>query len=401
MAYLRYNNPVYADGVSSPRKSISGDELPSSREITLAFHRGDDSEHPHLTTLMTFFSEFVFHDIAHTAQAAGHKGHRIRCCNFSDDLNHPECFPVFYKQTCMEYVRSCPAIRTGCTLGPREQINQVTSFLDGSTIYGSSVEEVRILRSFKNGQLLSQTVMNNGKKMELLSAQDNTQDCRSSGRTKCFRSGDIRVNENVGLTMMHTLWMREHNRIAQLLGEINSHWDDTKIFEEARSVVGAELQHIVYNELLPAILGEEVIDKYDLRLLKQGFYSGYDIDVNPGVDNAVASTVGAFMYSMMPSKLERYSRRLKMLGTKKMGDTFFDPSELYENHKFDEYLMGLLSQNAQKPDLVVSTDMTNSITKETKEDFDLVSMVIQQVSMKVIRIAVINFFMLYRVEIMV
>ena len=35
---------------------------------------------------------------------------------------------------------------------------------------------------------------------------------------------------------MHTLWMREHNRIARFLGRINPHWDGSTIFHEARKV---------------------------------------------------------------------------------------------------------------------------------------------------------------------
>ena len=40
----------------------------------------------------------------------------------------------------------------GCSLGPRDQINQVTSFLDGSVIYGSSEKEEDDLRMFRNGK---------------------------------------------------------------------------------------------------------------------------------------------------------------------------------------------------------------------------------------------------------
>ena len=34
-----------------------------------------------------------------------------------------------------------------------------------------------------------------------------------------------------GLVAMHTLWMRQHNRLARQLAEINPHWNDEQIFQ--------------------------------------------------------------------------------------------------------------------------------------------------------------------------
>ena len=58
------------------------------------------------------------------------------------------------------------------------------------------------------------------------------------------------------LASMHTIWMREHNRLVTSLAEINPHWNDDRLFFEARKIVGAMMQKITYGEWLPTVLGK-------------------------------------------------------------------------------------------------------------------------------------------------
>ena len=68
-------------------------------------------------------------------------------------------------------------------------------------------------------------------------------------------TGDARANENLHLTTMHLLWARQHNNVADKLAELNPSWEDERVFQEARRIVAAQLQHITYAEFLPALLG--------------------------------------------------------------------------------------------------------------------------------------------------
>lgn len=123
---------------------------------------------------------------------------------------------------------------------------------------------------------------------------------------RCFKSGDERVNEHAGLAAMHTIWLREHNRVAKQLALVNPHWQDEVLFQEARRVVIAQLQHIHYNEYLPVVLGEGVVSDYGLKSQSFGFYKGYDINTNVGVLNAVAGAALWFFASLAPKTMPLY-----------------------------------------------------------------------------------------------
>ena len=68
-------------------------------------------------------------------------------------------------------------------------------------------------------------------------------------------SGDVRVNQNPQLTIFQILQLREHNRVAGELARLNPHWDDERLYQEARRIVIAEHQAVTYNEWLPLIIG--------------------------------------------------------------------------------------------------------------------------------------------------
>lgn len=140
-------------------------------------------------------------------------------------------------------------------LTPREQMNQLTSYLDASQVYGYDDDVAKDLRADDDndhggGGLLKEGPIFPGRKALLPFANgQNFIDCRRNDTTtseksltNCFLAGDFRVNEQIGLTVMHTIWMREHNRIVKNLRLINKHWTGEKLYQEARKIVGAQVR---------------------------------------------------------------------------------------------------------------------------------------------------------------
>jgi len=86
--------------------------------------------------------------------------------------------------------------------------------------------------------------------------------------------GDGRVNENPGITSYHTVFIRQHNLLEEGLHLLNPNWNGDRLFQETRRIVGAILQHVTYNELLPVLVGQKVVQDYQLNLETQGYYGG-------------------------------------------------------------------------------------------------------------------------------
>ncbi|KAB7506431.1 Chorion peroxidase, partial [Armadillidium nasatum] len=75
---------------------------------------------------------------------------------------------------------------------------------------------------------------------------------------------------------------------------VNQHWNAEKIFQEARRIVMAEWQHVVYNEFLPRVLGWNAMTLYSLRLKTEGYYTDYDSNCNPTVLNEFGTAAFRF-----------------------------------------------------------------------------------------------------------
>lgn len=393
--FQRILGPLFGDGINSPRISVTGNDLPLSRVVSRTIHP-DDGLHEHAGTVMIIaWGQFMDHDFTLTGTPLDpvNRNDPEECCKRPPHLKHPYCNEIrvpdddyFYRLfnvKCIDFVRAFPSPRAGCRLGSRQPFNTLTGVIDGNTIYGVNEKFTRKLRAGYNGLLRMNPVFNEYGLKDLLPLKLDIPDegcTRPDKSVYCFEAGEIRVNEQLVLTCMHTLMAREHNRIATGLQQVNPHWDDETLFQESRRINIGIIQHITYNEFLPILLGKEIMAQFALTTNKEGYWDGYDSKVNPSIIDSFAGAVFRFGHTLLPTAVERWSKAHKFIASKRLSDLIRRPFDLYRAGVFDEYLMGLMNQVAQAMDDSITQEVTNHLFKKDGARFgmDLVSFNMQR-----------------------
>lgn len=340
--HLQRLGPVsYADGVSEPRGGFAP-TLPSAREISNACSAqiGSIPNNRNLSDYVWQWGQFIDHDIDLTGAASP-----AEPFNIAVPLGDAYFDPGMTGTQTIGLDRSAYDPLTGTGPGnPRQQINQITSWIDASNIYGSDSTRADTLRTHSGGHLATSA----GNLLPFnTTGLPNAPDTSSA----YFLSGDVRANEQNGLTAMHTLFMREHNRVADLIEAANpGAFSDSQIYEQARKVVGAELQKITYNEFLPALLGSGAVSPY----------SGYDTGVDGTIANDFANAAYRFGHSMLSSTLLRRDNDGNVIGDGDLPlqDAFFNPSEI-SDWGVEPLLKGLAMQQMQEVDSKLVDDVRN------------------------------------------
>ncbi len=274
----------------------------------------------------------------------------------------PNNDPYFPNGTILPFIRVPAAEGTGDTT-PRQVNNQITAFIDGSLVYGSDEERAEFLRDLDSGKgLLKTTIGDNG---EVLLGRNLVGEDAFPNATGGvlgdfqFIAGDVRVNEQIGLTAAHNLLVREHNRIAlklhdrledgdedllelfedfagEYFGETSTEIKDEFLYQSARKVVGAEIQAISYNEFVPLLVGDTLPD-----------YKGFDSGVSPQISVEFANAAFRLGHTLLTENLYRVDGN--GIVKTSLGDSFFDPNNIQTNG-VDNLLTGLIFQTAEEAD---------------------------------------------------
>ncbi|QDT93161.1 peroxidase family protein [Gimesia algae] len=345
---LRLADADYSDGQYTP----AGEDRPSSREISNVIAAAETSQtnDRYLTDILWVWGQFIDHDITLTQSALDEDGNPLESFPIEVPTGDIYFDPDGSGDDLIGLNRSTYEVDEN---GIRQQINQITAFIDGSVIYGSDAERAASLRTFQGG---------------LLATSDG--DLLPYGDDGFFLAGDIRANENAALTSMQTIWMREHNRIATELALEDPSLTDEQLYQQARQIVSAEIQAITFNEFLPALFGSDAISRYQ----------GYDSSVDPSIANEFSTAAYRFGHTMLSSELLRLDENGNTAdeGNLALLNAFFNPSEV-ENNGVDSLLRGLTVNLAQEIDNQVVDDVRNFLFGPPGAGgFDLASLNIQR-----------------------
>lgn len=256
---------------------------------------------------------------------------------------------------------------------PREQINALSSFIDAANIYGVTEVRLRALRANDgSGKLRTSDPQGrflpyNDQGLENFPGGPSPR-VGPTSHSRFFLSGDIRANEHVVLSSMHTLFMREHNRRAEALRASNPSMSGDTIFELSRKWVAAVMQVITYQEFLPALLGADAIPEY----------IGYRPDVDPGISNVFSTACYRLGHTMLSEQIDWIGRDAagnEIARTLSLGQAFAAPELIADprqtsstqylgirqllNGGIEPFLVGLTRNRQQQIDANVVDSVRN------------------------------------------
>lgn len=238
---------------------------------------------------------------------------------------------------------------------PRIFPNEISSFIDASAVYGSDDATAAWLRTFEDGKLktsegdlLPWNTISGEYDDEIDPAAPHMAD-DTRQLTRFFVAGDIRANENPLLVGMHTIFVREHNRLCDELKERHPQWSDEQLYQQARRLVGAYIQNICFYEWLPS-LGVYLPE-----------YNSYDADLNPAIFNVFSAAAFRIGHTLINSNILRMDNDGDELaeGSMQLQDAFFNPFTVVYSGGIEPFFKGMGAQVMQKLDCRIIGDLRN------------------------------------------
>ncbi len=330
--------PFYANGAGA---MLSDAQRPNARTISNAIsaQTGSLPSARGLSDYVWAWGQFLDHDMSLSTSSNGAvaNGYVPIAINDPGDPLGPNPIP---------FVRSnwVPKLPTS----PREQVNEVTSFIDASHVYGSNATRAAALRT--GGGLGAKLTLDAAGLLPLNTMGLPNDNDGPFTDESMFVAGDVRANENVLLTSLHTVFAREHNRLVDRIAVQQPELGAEQQYQLARKIVGAEMQIITYREFLPALMGPTAPTAEDYA-----YFGTWDASIT----NSFAHAAYRFGHSTLSLNLQLAAEDAST-GSLQLRNAFFNPSVLAgDPTKVDALLQGAARQVSQEVDVHLIDDVRN------------------------------------------
>lgn len=110
-------------------------------------------------------------------------------------------------------------------------------------------------------------------------------------------AGDGRVNENITLTSVHTIWARNHNFHVSNLEASGFVGTEQELFQAAKLINETEYQRIIYTEFADVLLG-------GMRGSGSHGWDGYNPNADPGISHEFAAAAYRFGHSLVTQTVQ-------------------------------------------------------------------------------------------------
>jgi heme peroxidase len=325
----------FAPGSGNPL--ISG---PNPRTISNAISSGTDSRGDNGETndsvasdWLYVFGQFVDHDLDLEQTLPS---------NADISILVPNGDPVFPDGSMIALTRATRNPTTSTI------INTVAGYLDLSQLYGSTVEVANSLRN-PDGTLVS---TDGGQALPVVDDM--------------FVSGDVRVMENPELTVVTTLFLREHNYWVSVLKQQHPKWNGDQLYNMARAITTAEYQNIIFTEYLPLLIGPML-----------GPYHGYDPAVNAQVTQEFSTAAFRVGHSQVSDTQEGLDSNGNVVFTESLEQAFFNTASIDEANGLDALLRSLGHGYAQATD-PFAVPVLRNLLGASPDRMDLIAIDIQR-----------------------
>ncbi|XP_075970961.1 peroxidase-like [Anticarsia gemmatalis] len=358
------------------RRSKSGKELKTVRQVRLQLLKTGKSVHPDFNLNIPGYGIFMYGDIGNVQDLENYLLYNTKCCE-KEHYDDYACVPTILQDDdpwhrfdgikCMNNTRPIYYQDFQCTKDPvPSPITKATSGFDLSQVYNNFNQGDLPMRSFVNGQLIVEEEND-----RIWPPNGNFDKCilNQGKETRCFK---FHRNALVAINLFSIWFVRVHNWVASKLAEVNPCWDDDTLFNSAREICISWSQQMMLHEWMDALVGHDNLVKHGLISDNPGCRETYSDKCYPQVSVEYSLCLRWF-HIIQETKGKLYDAKGKHVKDFPINNGTFRTGLLAIDDIIDQFTQGCFRQPTSDYDSLVDFDMAEQGLGGTQRALDTVA----------------------------